>query len=69
MELYVVCLRGMVVPAAWVVYDPIRNGRLSLQRLEEVLEEDGVLVVVLLWVRVSRDVNLDWINLAKGWAG
>ena len=68
MELYIVCLRGMVVPAVLVVHEPIRCGRLSLQRREEVLEEDGV-VVVLLWVRVSRYVHLRGISLAKGRAG
>jgi hypothetical protein len=33
------------VPAALVVHDPIRYIRLSLQRQEEVLEEDGVVGV------------------------
>ena len=68
MELYFVCLCGVVVPTAWVVRDPIRDGRLPLQRREEVLEEDGV-VVVLLRVQVPRDVDLYWVNLAKGRAG
>ena len=51
----------MIVPAALVVHDPISHGRPSLQQQEEVLEGDGV-IVVLLWVWVSRDVNLHGIN-------
>ena len=47
MELYPVCLRGMVVADARVVNDPIRYRRIFLQRREDVLEEDGVVVVLL----------------------
>ena len=68
MEPYIACLCGMIVAAARVVDDSIRNCRLSLQQREEVLEEDGV-VVVLLWVLMPRDVNLHGINLMKGRAG